>query len=227
MNGGNDFRPIELHHACRLLNHGPTVLVTSPRGGRHGGRVVHAGGVHAASCPCGRQHWLRVRCATGDRARSRLAYVRATEKTWMFTKLQTKMRAPCLSALSSTTCSARRDGKQFSHLYRRHAQSVHQRPPCAPSTAIVSSGDVSDVSFGTPAIAPRCSRIRRLCRIRTKRLLADGVSRSVANHTGVLAPLRISSSSASTGGNVASGRQSSLMDRLVPRRNPTAKRSCI
>jgi flavin reductase (DIM6/NTAB) family NADH-FMN oxidoreductase RutF len=28
------FQPVELRHACRLINHGPTVLVTSAHGGR-------------------------------------------------------------------------------------------------------------------------------------------------------------------------------------------------
>ncbi|MBE7942046.1 MULTISPECIES: flavin reductase family protein [Ramlibacter] len=30
----SDFRPVELRHASRLINHGPTVLVTSAHGGR-------------------------------------------------------------------------------------------------------------------------------------------------------------------------------------------------
>jgi len=30
----NHFRPVELRHACRLINHGPTVLVTSAHGDR-------------------------------------------------------------------------------------------------------------------------------------------------------------------------------------------------
>jgi flavin reductase (DIM6/NTAB) family NADH-FMN oxidoreductase RutF len=30
----NAFRPVALHHASRLINHGPTVLVTSAHGGR-------------------------------------------------------------------------------------------------------------------------------------------------------------------------------------------------
>ena len=32
------FRPVELRHASRLLNHGPTVLITSRR-------MVYAGGI--------------------------------------------------------------------------------------------------------------------------------------------------------------------------------------
>ena len=35
MNSTNEhFRPVALQHACRLINHGPTVLVTSAHDGR-------------------------------------------------------------------------------------------------------------------------------------------------------------------------------------------------
>lgn len=44
------FIPIELHHASRLLNHGPTVLITSfdeqsQRRKHYGCSLVNAGGV--------------------------------------------------------------------------------------------------------------------------------------------------------------------------------------
>ena len=39
------FRPVELRHASRLLNHGPTVLITSRQTQRDGRRMVNARGV--------------------------------------------------------------------------------------------------------------------------------------------------------------------------------------
>ncbi len=60
------FRPVALEHASRLLNHGPTILITSRDADRppqcDGGGMVNAGGIFStAYCHCGGQKAPRSR----------------------------------------------------------------------------------------------------------------------------------------------------------------------